>query len=433
MEKLFALLGIFVFLGILYFFSENKKQVDFKLVVGGVILQLALALFILGVPSLNIPGIGYFIFEGANSIIMNVLSFADKGSEFLFGPLVNSEKMGFIVGFRVLPTIVFFSSLVALLYHLKILPLLVYYISISLSKILKVSGAESLAASANIFVGQTEAPLMIKPFLKTMTKSEVFCVMVGGMATVAGGVLAAYVGLLKDALPNIGGHLLTASVLSAPAAFICAKILIPETEVPETSGGVPKKFLESPYSNFIDACAKGASEGVSLAINVGGMLLAFIALMAFFDAGLSYIGDLLNFSSWGASLVSDNLLVNGEVKLTLSVLLGWVFYPFSILLGIEFNEAFLAASLLAKKLVLNEFVAYVELSQLTSQLSERTVLILSYALCGFANFSSIGIQIGGIGSLAENKKEMLAKLGLKSVLGGTMAAYITACIAGILF
>jgi CNT family concentrative nucleoside transporter len=252
------------------------------------------------------------------------------------------------------------------------------------------------------------------------------------MATVAGAVMAAYVGLLKDAIPTIGGHLLTASVLSAPAAFICAKILIPETRIPETTGGVPSHFLESEYSNFIDACSKGTTEGLKLALNVGAMLLSFIALMAFFDFSLSQVGELVGFSSWGGELVHETLYTNGRPLLTFSVLFSWVFYPFSLLLGISFQDAWLAASLLAKKLILNEFVAYVDLSKVLDSLSERSVLILSYALCGFANFSSIGIQIGGIGALVPERAEELAQLGIKSVVAGTFAAYITACVAGVL-
>lgn len=431
LEKIFGILGIALFTGILYLFSENRKAVDFKLVGGALGVQFVLALLVLGVPALGIPGVFYFVFNWANSVILKVLTYADVGSEFLFGPLINGE-MGFVLAFKVLPTIVFFSSLVALLYHLRVLPFIVAMMALTLSKVLRVSGAESLAASANIFVGQTEAPLMIKPFLPNMTRSEIFCVMVGGMATVAGGVLAAYVGLLKDSLPSIGGHLLTASILSAPAAFLCAKILIPETEKPETQDHLPRKFFASPYSNFIDACARGASDGISLAINVGGMLLAFIALMALFDGILGGLGDLIGFHEWGQGLVHESLLKEGKAQLSLSLVFSWIFYPFGIFLGIPLEDVPLASSLLAKKLILNEFVAYVDLSKYALELNERTTIILSYALCGFANFSSIGIQIGGIGALAPNRKELLSELGLKCLLGGTLAAYYTAVIAGLL-
>jgi len=432
MERLLGLLGIFVFLGLLVLFSENRSKINYKLVLSGVAFQLALGLLILGVPWLGLPGLGDGVFYYANEAIIKILSFTEFGTRFVFGSLVDETKFGFIVAFKVLPTIVFFSSLMALFYHLKILPYTVYFFSVIFSKFFKVSGAESLAASANIFVGQTEAPLIVKPFIKNMTRSELFCLMVGGMATVAGAVMAAYVGFLKDAIPNIGGHLLTASILSAPAAFVCAKILVPETETPETDGGVPSKFLNSTYSNFIEACAVGTTEGLKLAVNVGAMLITFIALMAFFDFTLSGLAELIGFSSWGKSLVHESLYTDGRPLLTFTVVFSWIFYPFSLLLGLPFQDAWLAASLLAKKLILNEFVAYIELSKLTETLNERSVIILSYALCGFANFSSIGIQVGGIGALAPSRAPELSKMGLKAVLGGTIAAYITACVAGIL-
>lgn len=433
MERALGFLGIFVFLGVLFSLSESKKHINWRLVASGILFQFALALLILGVPAADIPGLGSFFFEYANSAIIKILQFTDHGSAFLFGPLVDVDRFGFIIALKILPTIIFFSSLMALLYYLRVLPIVVYAFSVVFTKLLRISGAEALAASANIFVGQTEAPLIVKPFLKNMTRSEIFCLMVGGMATVAGAVMAAYVGLLKDAIPTIGGHLLTASILSAPASFICAKILVPETGTPETTDGVPSHFLKSEYSSFIDACSKGTTEGLKLALNVGAMLLSFIALMAFFDFSLSLFAEkILFFSSWGQSLVHPSLYTDGEPLLTFSVVFSWIFYPFSLLLGIPFYDAWLSASLLAKKLILNEFVAYVDLSKVLDSLSERSILILSYALCGFANFSSIGIQIGGIGSLAPERAEELAKLGLKAVLAGTFAAYITACIAGLL-
>ncbi len=433
MKQGLGLIGIFIFLGILVLLSENRKKINWRLIISGILFQFILALLILGIPAINIPGLGSLVFEYVNITIIKILQFTDHGSAFLFGPLVDVDTWGFIIAFKVLPTIVFFSSLMALLYHLRILPIVVYAFSIVFTKIFKISGVESLAASANIFVGQTEAPLIIRPFLKKMTHSELFCLMVGGMATVAGAVMAAYIGLLKDAIPTIGGHLLTASILSAPASFICAKILIPETTTPETAGGVPSQFLKSEYSNFIDACSKGTTQGLKLALNVGAMLLAFIALMAFFDFILSISAEnIFWFSYWGENLVHPSLYTQGKPLLTFSVIFSWVFYPFSLLLGIPFQDAWLSASLLAKKLILNEFIAYIDLSKNLDTLSERSVLILSYALCGFANFSSIGIQIGGIGALAPNRSEELAKLGLKAVLAGTFAAYITACIVSVL-
>lgn len=428
LERLASFLGFVVFLGVLYLYSENKKMINWRVIATGLLLQVILGLIILGIPALQVPGLGGSFFSLVNSGFIKVLEFSETGSTFLFGPLVQEAPFAF----SVLPTIVFFSSLMAVFYHLKILPYTVYGFSWFFSKLIKISGAEALAASANIFVGQTEAPLIVKPFLKSMTRSEIFCLMVGGMATVAGGVMAAYVGLLKDSLPSIGGHLLTASILSAPAAFVCSKILVPETETPLTQGGVPKEFLKSGYSNFIDACAKGTLDGLKLAVNVGAMLIAFISLVAFFDYLAGEFSVVLGFHEWGEVLVHPSLYSDGQAKLTFSVLFSWIFYPFSLLLGVSINDSFYAASLLSKKLILNEFIAYVDLSKNIDELSDRSAIILSYALCGFANFSSIGIQIGGIGALEESKKTLLSQLGIKSLLGGTIAAYLTGCFVGII-
>jgi len=275
-----------------------------------------------------------------------------------------------------------------------------------MQKSMKTSGAETLSAASNIFVGQTEAPLVIKPFVEKMTRSELFCVMSGGMATVAGGVLAAYVGLLRDRIPDIAGHLLTASVLSAPAALLFAKILIPETEVSETATGLPKSANKSCHANVIDAAASGASDGLQLALNVGAMLLAFIALIALVNGVLG--------------LVSPDL--------TLQMILGYGFSPLAWLMGIPYSEIFTAGSLLGEKVVLNEFFAYVHLAEISSQFSERSITLLSYALCGFANFSSIAIQLGGIGGIAPSRRQDIAMLGMRSIVAGSLACFSTACV-----
>lgn len=431
MEKAQSLLGIVVFLGLAYFLSNSKRNIDYKLVVNALLLQVVLALLLLGVPAFNIPAPLFFVFSWANDFFLNVLNFTLKGTEFLFGPLADVEKTGFVMAIHVLPTIIFFSSLSSVLYHFKILPLIIALFSRGLKKIMRISGAEALSAVANIFVGQTEAPLTIKPFLPRMTSSEIFSVMVCGMATVAGGVMAVYIGLLSPYIPNIAGHLVVASVLSAPAALLFAKLMHPETEVPETLSGTPSQNLLN-YENVIDAAASGAADGLKLAANVGAMLLAFVALIYMADAILIQMGQWIGFSHWGHHFTPH--LQNGEIPtLSLSIILSWIFIPFSFLLGIPVSESFLASGLLGKKVVFNEFFAYYDLAQMSEEFSPRTRLILSYALCGFANFSSIAIQIGGIGGIAPNRKKDLARLGIRSIIGGTLAAFLTACFAGLLY
>lgn len=399
----------------------------------GVGLQLILGVLVLGVPGLDIIGPFRGAFQIANDLIIALLNFTLEGSRFIFGDLVSVQKSGFIFAFQVLPTIIFMASIMAIFYHLGIMQKIVSLIASIMQKVMNTSGAETLSVAANIFVGQTEAPLMIKPFVAKMTKSELLAVMTGGMATVAGGVMAAYVGLLKDRIPDIAGHLLTASIMSAPAALAIAKILLPETEVPETMGTIPKDIDSVKYSNIIEAAATGAGEGLSLALNVGAMLLAFIAIIAGADALLGALGELINFQAWGGVITPELMIKEGSLPtLSLSLVLGWLFAPIAFLLGIPSSEMGIAGSLLGQKIVLNEFVAYLNLSQISNQLSDRTTIILSYALCGFANFSSIAIQIGGIGGIAPSRKKDLAVLGMKSVIGGSLAAFMTAAIAGIL-
>lgn len=431
MEKAQSLLGIFVFLGVAYFLSQSRRRIDFKLVLNASIIQFVLALLLLGIPILNIPAPLFFIFSWANSFFLSVLSFTQKGTEFLFGPLANTEQTGFVMALQVLPTIIFFSSLSSVLYHFKILPLIITGLSKLLKKVLRISGAEALVSVANIFVGQTEAPLTIKPYLPRMTKSEIFTTMVGGMATVAGGVMAVYVGLLASTIPDIAGHLVVASVLSAPAAILFAKMILPEEEHPETMGQAPAQNLLN-YENVIDAAASGAADGLKLAANVGAMLLAFVALIYMCDAILIELGSWVGFEHWGHAL-TPHLASTETPQLNLTVILSWLFIPASFFLGIPWQECFLASGLLGKKVVFNEFFAYYDLSQMTDDFSLRSRIILSYALCGFSNFSSIAIQIGGIGGLAPNRKKDLAQLGIKSIVGGSLAAFMTACIAGLLY
>jgi CNT family concentrative nucleoside transporter len=458
--------------------------------------------------------LGRDFFEYVNGIIIKLLDFTTEGSKFVFGPLVsNAKSFGFIFAFQVLPTIIFFSSLMTVLYHIGFMQWIVKWVAIVMAKTMKTSGAESLSASANIFVGQTEAPLVIKPYVAKMTVSELMAVMTGGMATVAGGVMAAYVGMLKDTFPSIAGHLLAASIMSAPAALVMAKLIVPETEQPVTAGEVKMK-IEKPDVNVIDAAARGAGEGLQLALNVAAMLLAFIALIAMLNYGLFLTGEAYNWlvgkdshriyvydfpsqnleelkgakievgltkarigeltnkfrfvsavtkvekkgkrisiyfkdglyapsqkvkltiKKKGHIIYSNNVSFMGAIKLNMEIIFGFLLAPLAWLMGVPWKEAGIIGNLFGEKTVLNEFIAYSHLSQLLHTkglvLSKRSVVIASYALCGFANFGSIAIQLGGIGGLAPNRRHDLAKLGLKSLIGGTLAAFMTATIAGML-
>ncbi len=424
MERFIPILGLIVFVALAYALSSRKRAIDWRLVAWGFALQFVLCILVLGIPAFGVSGPLRFLFEATSQGVNAILDYTLEGSRFLFGDLVNTDKMGYIVAVQVLPTIIFMASLMSVLYHLKVMQYVIRFSAWLMQKSMRTSGAETLAAAANIFVGQTEAPLVVKPFVERMTRSELFCLMTGGMATVAGGVLAAYVGLLRVHIPDIAGHLLTASVLSAPAALLFAKIMIPETEVSETKGSLPKDSLGSPHANVIDAAASGASEGLSLSLNVAAMLLAFIALIALVNGILGSVGELLSFESFSA------LVFPKDPPQTLSVqlILGWIFAPIAWLMGVPSHEILQAGALLGEKTVLNEFFAYIHLAEMGSQLSERSIIILSYALCGFANFSSIAIQLGGIGGLAPKRRSEMAVLGIRSVIAGSLACFSTACI-----
>ena len=378
-------------------------------------MQLLLILLVLGIPSLGIEGPLRFIFSYANDAAVAVLDYTFAGSQFIFGDLLKKDKFGYIFAFQVLPTILFVSALMSILYQIGIMQRIVGFFAWIFFKILKTSGAETLAAAANIFVGQTEAPLVIKPYLSRMTKSEYMALMVGGMASVAGGVLAAYVALLRDRIPDIAGHMITASVLSAPASLILAKVLYPETEVPDTLGRIPDEYKEKPYRNVLEAATEGTTEGLKLAVNVGAQLLTFIALIALINGILHHVGGLI-----------------GYADLSLQLMMSWIFSPLVPFLGISFNDTFTSGAIIGEKTILNEFVAYLSLSRESGNLSERTVIILSYALCGFANFSSIAIQVGGIGAMAPERKKDLATLGIRALIGGTLASFMMASFAAIL-
>ena len=389
---------------------------------------------VLGIPKMNLNGPLRPLFVAANQAIIALLSFTEAGSRFLFGDLMNEQAFGYIFAFHVLPTIIFMSALMSVLYHLQIMPKIVGLLARGLAKYLKLSGAESLSLAANVFVGQTEAPLVIRPYLSSLTRSELFLLMTGGMATVAGGVLAAYVGLLKGEMPEIAGHLLTASLMSAPAAVLIAKIMLPEKMQALTGSKPTGSIYQSPHSNVIEAAADGASSGLKLAVNVGAMLLAFVALIAMINGLLEALSSWIQFQSWAPSALTPwTTLQNNEAKLSFELILSLLLSPLAWLLGIPWSEVPLAAYLIGEKIVLNEFVAYVHLSQKLGDLSEKSRIILSYSLCGFANFSSIAIQIGGISSLAPERRSEIAKFGLRSVLAGCLAAFSTGALAGLFF
>jgi CNT family concentrative nucleoside transporter len=411
-------LGILVILAVAYACSRERRAIRWKSVALGLALQFGFAISILGIPSLGVPGIFRFIFDALNSLVTSMVEFTGAGSRFVFGPLAEiRDPWGFVFAFRALPTIIFFSATMSALYHLGILQRVVKAFALVMQKTMHTSGAETLSGAANIFMGQTEAPLLVRPFLAAMTPSEMYCVMVGGMATIAAGVEGAYIGLLHGRVSDIAGHLITASAMGAVGGLIISKIIFPETGKPETEGHVRLDTGTKIDANVIEAFSRGASDGVMLALNVGAMLIAFIALIAIFDAVLGQVGLWLHLSE----------------PLSFSYVLGRLCQPVAWLLGVPWDEAAPVGRVLGEKVVINEFVGYTHLAEVGAHLSDRTVLIASYALCGFANFSSIGIQIGGIGGMAPGQKSTIAKLGFLAVLGGNLACFLSACIAGILY
>lgn len=420
MSHFAGILGILFMFGVSWLISENRKAVPWKTVGLATLMQLLLGILIAGIPALGFKGPLSGFFSAANDAIIATLAFVDKGSGFVFGPLTQPEKIGdYIIAFKVLPSIIFFASLMAVLYHFGIMQQIVNGMAWVMRRFLGVSGAESLSTAGNIFLGQTEAPLLVKPYVESMSRSEIMCVMVGGFANVAGGVLAAYVGMLAGLIPDIAGHLLTVSVMSAPATIVFAKIMVPETKKQTETQQVSLKG-PSIYTNGIDAAAQGALEGTQLAITVGGMLIAFIALVALGNGALGWFSGAVGLTAkFGAPL-------------TLELVLGWIFAPFAWLLGVSSEHMHYAGQLLGKKLILNEFVAYLDLAKNGAALDKRSALIMSYALCGFANFGSIAIQIGGIGGMAPAKKGELAALGLKAMFAGMFASAMCGAIMGLL-
>lgn len=412
MENVAAVLGLFVFTLIAFLFSTNKKAINWKTIAWAFGLQVIFAVLILK------TSVGITVFDWLNDVVLKVLAFQQAGAEMVFGNLAKSDSLGYIFAFQVLPTIIFFSALISLLYYLGIMQWVVYAFAVIIGKTCKLSGAESLSAAANIFVGQTEAPLLIKPYVEKMTKSELMCVMTGGMATVAGGVMMAYVTMLKDTVPGIAGHLIAASLMGAPAGVMFSKLLVPETEKPVTSGNL-KIAYKDPSANVLEAISNGTTTGVSLAINVAGMLIAFTALIALCNGALEWITGLFLTKA-----------------LSMQQVFAYIFSPLTWLMGVNASDVLTASQLVGEKTVLNEFIAYANFSNIlnghTIELTMRTKVILSYALCGFANFSSIGIQIGGIGSLAPSRRGDLSRLGFRALLAGLFSSCTRAILAGLL-
>jgi CNT family concentrative nucleoside transporter len=413
----FGLFGLSVLIGIAILLSNRRRDIDWRLVISGIALQMAFAIIVILVPG------GREFFEYFARFFVKIVEFALMGSAFIFGDLASLENFGFVFAFQVLPTIIFFAALMSVLYHLGIMQKIVQGMAWVMLKLLRASGGESLSVAANVFVGQTEAPLVVRPYIARMTESELFTMMVGGMATIAGAVLAAYIAMLGggDEAQQLfyARHLLAASVMAAPATIVISKLLKPEYEQSLTRGTV-KLEIEKTAGNVIEAAANGASDGVRLALNVGGMLLAFVALIAMIDFPLAWLGQVTGIES----LIGQ--------PLSLSVILGYILSPMAWVIGVPWQDAVAVGGLIGEKVVTNEFVAYAHLNQIKDTLDPHSVLISTYALCGFANFSSIAIQLAGIGGLAPERKPDLARLGLLAVLGGTLATMMTATIAGVL-
>lgn len=420
-----GVLGMGSIVAIAWLFSAKRKNVDWRVVGIGLLFQLVIALGILYVPAVQT------MFEFVGKLFVKVLDFTRIGSEFLFRGLMDMESFGFIFALQILPTIIFFSALTSVLFYLGVIQKVVYALAWALNKTMRLSGAESLSTAGNIFLGQTEAPLMVKAYLDKMNRSEIFLVMTAGMATVAGGVLAAYVGFLGGNDPVLklffAKHLLTASVMAAPGAVVVAKILFPQTEPIDQRMEVSQEVVGS---NFLDAMAKGTTEGLKLAVNVGAMLLVFFAFIALFNFVFIKIGDRSGINPWIAEISKGNFK-----GLSLEFILGYLFAPLMWLIGVAGEDITLTGRLVGEKIIASEFVGYESLATLKAEGAftyQRSIVMATYMLCGFANFASIGIQIGGIGSLAPSKREWLSEMGFRALLGGTLASLLSATIVGML-
>ncbi|MBA4746228.1 MAG: Na+ dependent nucleoside transporter [Muricauda sp.] len=420
-------LGMAALIFISFLFSSNRKAINWKTVGIGLSLQILIAIGVLKVRFIQ------YLFDQVGSIFVNILDFTRAGSQFLFeGLVVDMDTFGYIFAFQVLPTIIFFSALTSVLYYLGVIQVVVKWMAWLLSKSLGISGAESLSVAGNIFLGQTEAPLLIKAYLEKMNKSEILLVMIGGMATVAGAVLAAYIGFLGGDDPELrlvfAKHLLAASVMAAPGAIVISKILYPQTEKVNTDVEVSSEKIGA---NILDAIANGTTEGLKLALNVGAMLLVFVAFIAMINGILGWVGDITTFNNW----IAAN---SPYTEFSLEAILGTVFAPLMWLIGVANEDIMLMGQLLGIKLAASEFVGYIQLADLKNVASgvhftyNKSVIMATYMLCGFANFASIGIQIGGIGSLAPGQRKVLSSFGMKAVLGGSLASLLSATIAGMI-
>lgn len=426
MDYIRGLIGLLVLVGFAWLFSVNKRKIDWRLVGTGLLLQVVFGLLITKVEFVEL------VFKKVSEAFVVFLGFSGDGARFLFGDLAG-DSFGFIFAFQVLPTVIFFSTVTAGLYYLGVLQKLVYGIAWIMSRTMRLSGAESLSAAGNIFLGQTEAPLLVRPFVPNMTRSELMCLMTGGMATIAGGVLAGYVAFLGGDDPvekaRFASYLLSASIMNAPAAIVISKILIPETN-PEGIDDTLHVSQDKLGVNLIDALSNGAAEGLKLALNIGGMLLAFIAVIAAINYFLgNLIGEWTGLNAFVASST------NGTFdSFSLEYILGQAFRLFAFAMGVEWNDTLAVGSLLGQKTAINEFVAYLGLAEMKTAniLSEKSIIIATYALCGFSNFSSIAIQVGGIGGMAPNQQGNLSKLGMRALLAATLACMMTATIAGAL-
>jgi concentrative nucleoside transporter, CNT family len=429
MDYVRGLLGLLFLIGVAFLLSGNRRKINWRLVAIGIALQIVIGLAIAKV------GFVRYVFEFASEKFVLFLGFAREGSKFVFGSLAtDTSNTGFIFAFQALPTVIFFSAVTAGLYYLGILQKIVFGFAWVMTKTMRLSGSESLSAAANIFMGQTEAPLLVRPFIAGMTKSELFCLMVGGMATIAGSVLATYVGLLGGGSVEektlFATYLLCASIMNAPAAIVLAKIFCPQDE-PEKIDARLKVNKEQIGVNLVDALATGAADGLKLALNIGGMLIAFIAIIYAVNWILvDFVGAVTGLNEFVVSSTKGSF--NG---FSLQYILGQVFRVFAFAMGVEWSQTLQVGSLLGQKMVINEFVAYVDLSQMKAAglLDEKSIRIATYALCGFANFSSIAIQIGGIGGMAPGRQGDLSKLGLKAMLAASLATMMTATIAGAIF
>jgi CNT family concentrative nucleoside transporter len=427
MEYFRGLLGIIALLGVAFIFSTNKKSIDWRLVGVGVLIQAIFGFLITKVDF--VAGLFLSLSRG----FVKFLSFSQDGAVFLFGDLA-TNTFGFIFAFQVLPTIIFFSTVSAALYYLGVLQKIVFAIAWLMARTMRLSGAESLSAAGNIFLGQTEAPLLVKPFIPNMTRSELMCLMAGGMATIAGGVLAGYVAFLGGDSPEeqsrFAAYLLGASIMNAPAAIVMSKIIVPQTDAEKLNDKLEVSG-ENLGVNLIDAMSRGASDGLKLALNVGGMLLAFIAVIAAFNYLL--MGLIGEYTGLNTFVVQST---NGAFQgFSLEYILGQIFRVFAWLIGVEWNDTLQVGSLLGQKTVINEFVAYLGLAELkdAGSLSPKSIVIATYALCGFSNFSSIAIQVGGIGSIAPTQQAELSRLGMRALLAASLACMMTASIAGALY